>query len=191
MTLFGFSISNPAASLLLFAAGLLLLVSLTRLYFAVIHQLRRVESHWKDVETALQQRGERVPALLSAFTGIASVERELAAVRAVYPHTQEYATPTDRIRAEQELSRSIAALLDAAERIPVTTSGDFSDIADFRIEMRAREQYIAEARERYNEAAEILNLYRQGFPAALFVRSLAPEAAPVFVAADTVVQSET
>jgi hypothetical protein len=193
MTLFGFPIASPAASVLLFAIGVLVLIGMARLYQTVAAQFRRVETAWWDVESALEQRDhllqrdDRIPALAATLSASPNADTLPGAIRQARQQAKEAENRGERILAEQGISCLMASLLTETEtadgRIPY-------DVADLRAEMRAREQYIAEARERYNEAAEGLNAYRRAFPAGLIVRALTPDPAPVFVPADAMLSPD-
>lgn len=194
MTLFGFPIASPAASVLLFVIGVLILIGMARLYQTVVSQFRRVETAWWDVESALEQRDhllqrdDRIPALAATLSASPGAETLPGAIRQARQQAREADSRKERILAEQGISCLMTSLLaetDTSEgRIPF-------DVLDLRAEMRARELYIAEARERYNEAAEGLNAYRHIFPAGIIVRALTPAPAPVFVPADAILTPDS
>jgi len=170
----------PAAAFPLFAAGLLLLAGLVRRYRTLAGLRRRVEAHWVAVETSLTQRGERIVPVVRG----ANDHPQMAALAARVQEAQNEAASApdrgERIAAEQQVSRLLHRLSEQADAAGIREGSEQAELADLLLEMQVREQQIADARERYNEAAAAWNTFRNAFPTGLLARALSPEPAPLF-----------
>jgi LemA protein len=164
-----------------FFLGMLALAALRRTYRMLARLRRAVEEHWQMVETALNRREERVTALVQKARYVPSLAPLADRLKSTKEEAVSAGERDERIGAEQEISRILDSLAERAEAANVREgAGEYADLADILLEMQVREQQIAEAREKYNEAAVAWNTFRNAFPAGLVARSLAPKPAPLF-----------
>lgn len=174
----------PFAAVLLVLGGLLL-TGLHNLWKASSRAWANVETEWAEVEQTLTRRMERLPELSRLFRaclGETDELRRLEAAPAFLP-TEKRA---ERIEAEQRVSRWMTRLRAHAEAaLPALSPAPLAkstrdDFAAELSEAGERERFLAEARERYNEAADALNTLRHSGLRGLLLRTWQAENAPLF-----------
>lgn len=117
---------------------------------AVIALQRRIDKAWANIDVALKQRHDQLPALVAAVRGLMAYEQqvliEVTRARAAY-------SPTDPIPAQAQTAEATTAavrsLFAVVERYPEIKSA--ANVADLQDEIERLEAMIADRRELYND----------------------------------------
>jgi len=137
----------------LFAVGLLLLIVgflAFETYNAVVALRLRIDKAWANIDVALKQRHDMLPALVSAVRGVMQFEQdvleEVARARAAY-------APAEPIPAQAVVSdatsSAIRSLFAVVEQYPEL--GSHRNVLDLQDEIERIEGVIADRRELYND----------------------------------------
>jgi LemA protein len=158
---------KPRAGIMLVAAGLLIVGWSTLTYNGLVRARLAVDAQWAQVETQYQRRVDLVPNLTAAVRGILAQERtvfrDLALARTAYLSAPP-GSP-DRVRAANDLERSLGRLLGVVEAYPQLRNTDV--IARLMDELTGTENRIAIERRRYNERVRTYDTLIQQFPGSL------------------------
>jgi LemA protein len=136
-----------------FAVGLVVAVVLflvVATYNDVVALLRRIDKAWANIEVALQQRHDQLPALVDAVRGVMTFERDVltavTAARAAW-------SPAAPVRQQAEVSaattRAVRTLFATVERYPDVKSA--ANVLALQAEIERIEGVIADRRELYND----------------------------------------
>lgn len=170
-------LTNPIFWVITFFLGILALVGIVLTHRVLQKRYRSLRSAATDLDTAFLQRRSRLSEILPTLTErLPDMSDTISRIIKALLYTEQSVYTPERIAAEQEVSNYVAHLLEVMER---DNSHD-SEIADSRIELRARETYITEARERCNAAAYAWNLTIAPFPTHLFAAALGYDPVPLF-----------
>jgi LemA protein len=152
-----------------FAIGLIvaiLLFIVVATYNDVVALQRRIEKAWANIEVALQQRFDQLPALVDAVRGIMTFERDVltavTAARAAYSPTAPIA---DQAAISAETSRAVRSLFATVERYPEVKSA--GNVLALQHEIERLESMIADRRELYNDQVYRYNTRIAQVPAVL------------------------
>ena len=143
-----------AVELALLVAGLIAFVLVGFLavvtYNDVIGLQRRCERAWANIDVALKQRHDQLPALVSAVRGAMAFEKsvleEVTRTRARY---QPEASIHDQAVVSEETSHAVRSLLAVVERYPDLRSQQ--NVMALQEEIERLETLIARRRELFNE----------------------------------------
>lgn len=136
-----------------FAVGLVIAIVLflvVATYNDVVALQRRIDKAWANIEVALQQRFDQLPALIDAVRGVMTFERDvLTAVtraRAAYapdaPIREQAATAT-------ATTRAVRTLFATVEQYPEVKSA--ANVLSLQDDIERLESMIADRRELYND----------------------------------------
>ena len=144
---------NAPALAAAFAIGLVIAIGLfivIATYNDVVALLRRIDKAWANIEVALQQRHDQLPALVDAVRGIMTFERdvltEVTAARAAYSPTDPI---PDQAATAAATTRAVRTLLATVERYPEIKSA--GNVLSLQHEIERLESMIADRRELYND----------------------------------------
>ena len=155
------------AATALLAVGLLIAGWAVLTYNRLVQARLAVDAQWAQVETQYQRRVDLVPNLTAAAQGILAQERtvlrELALARTAYLSAPP-GSP-GRVRAANDLERSLGRLLAVVEAYPQLRSADV--IARLMDELAGTENRIAVERRRYNDRVRQYDTLVQQFPGSL------------------------
>ena len=159
-----------AIELTLLVAGILTIVLASFLavvtYNDVIGLQRRCERAWANVDVALKQRHDQLPALVSAVRGAMAFEQsvleDVARARARY---QPEAPVHDQAVVSEATSQAVSSLLAVVERYPELRSHE--NVMALQEEIGRLETLIARRRELFNEQVYQYNATIQQVPALL------------------------
>jgi LemA protein len=136
-----------------FAVGLVIAIGLfvvVATYNDVVALQRRIDKAWANIEVALQQRFDQLPALVDAVRGVMTFERgllaEVTAARAAFSPT---APIPDQAATSAETSRAVRSLLATVEAYPELKSA--ANVLALQREIERLESIIADRRELYND----------------------------------------
>ncbi|HEX5824915.1 MAG TPA: LemA family protein [Candidatus Limnocylindrales bacterium] len=164
---------NPAVLAATFAVGtvvaiLVFLVAAT--YNDVVALARRIDKAWANIEVALQQRHDQLPALVDAVRGVMTFERnvltEVTEARAAF--SRNAPIPVQAATSEAT-SRALRTLFATVERYPEVRSAE--NVLSLQQEIERLEAMIADRRELYNDQIYRYNA-RIGQIPAVFLSSL-------------------
>jgi LemA protein len=137
----------------IFAAGLALVVLagiVLVIYNAVVALRLRVDKAWANIEVALTQRFDQIPALVDAVRDYLAYEREtlerVTRARASWSPTQ---TVHDQAIASDATSAAVRSLFAVVENYPDLKSQ--ANVLDLQDEIERLEGIIADRRELYND----------------------------------------
>jgi LemA protein len=144
---------NAPALAAAFAVGIVIAIGffvVVATYNDVVALQRRIEKAWANIEVALQQRFDQLPALVDAVRGLMTFERdvltEVTAARAAYSPT---APIPDQAATSAATSRAVRSLFATVERYPEVKSA--GNVLALQNEIERLESMIADRRELYND----------------------------------------
>ncbi len=144
---------NGPALAAAFAIGVVVAIGLfvvVATYNDVVALQRRIDKAWANIEVALQQRFDQLPALVDAVRGIMTFERDvLTAVTEARAAFAPNAPIPDQAATSAETSRAVRSLLATVERYPEVKSA--ANVLSLQGEIERLESMIADRRELYND----------------------------------------
>jgi LemA protein len=144
---------NPAGLAAAFAVGLvvaIVLFVLVTVYNDVVALQRRIDKAWANIEVALQQRHDQLPALVDAVRGVLAFERDvLVRVSAARAAFSPGAAVPEQAATSAATTRAVRTLLATVERYPDVRSA--ANVLDLQDEIERVEGIIADRRELYND----------------------------------------
>jgi LemA protein len=156
-----------------FAVGLVVAIVLFLViatYNEVVALIRRIDKAWANIEVALQQRHDQLPALVDAVRGVMAIERDvLGAVTRARAAWSRDADVGEQAAASAATSRAVRSLLATVERYPELRSA--TNVLALQAEIERIEGIIADRRELYNDQVYRYNT-RIGQVPAVFLASL-------------------
>ncbi len=144
---------DPASIAALFAVGLLILVvgfMALNTYNAVVALRQRIDKAWSNIDVALKQRFDQLPALVDAVRGVMRFEQDVLVrvteARAAYAPRQ----PVPAAAAvSAQTSAALRSLFATVENYPEIKSA--ANVMDLQDEIERLEGIIADRRELYND----------------------------------------
>jgi LemA protein len=156
-----------------FAVGIVIAILLflaAATYNDIVALARRIDKAWANIEVALQQRHDQLPALVDAVRGLMTFERDVltdvTAARAAFSRT---APIPDQAATSAVTSRALRTLFATVERYPEIKSA--GNVLSLQEEIERLEAMIADRRELYNDQIYRYNA-RIGQVPAVFLASL-------------------
>jgi LemA protein len=156
-----------------FAVGLVIAILLfiaAATYNDIVAVARRIDKAWANIEVALQQRHDQLPALVDAVRGLMTFEREVltdvTVARAAFSRS---APIPDQAATSAVTSRALRTLFATVERYPEIKSA--GNVLSLQEEIERLEAMIADRRELYNDQIYRYNA-RIGQVPAVFLASL-------------------
>lgn len=176
---------SPPAMAAAFAVGLLVAIVLfvaVATYNDVVALQRRIDKAWANIEVALQQRHDQLPALIDAVRGLMTFERDVVtqvtAARAAYSPNAPIPAQAATAAATTQALRSLFATV---ERYPeIRSSGNVLALQE---EIERLEGIIADRRELYNDQVYRLNARIAQVPAVFLAGLFGWRPRPFFDAA--------
>jgi LemA protein len=146
-------------------AAIVLLATILALYNAVVALRFRVDKAWANIEVALKQRYDLLPALVDAVRDYLAYERDtierVTRARAAWSPAQPV---HDQAVASEATSTAVRSLLAVVERYPDLRSQ--TNVLDLQDEIERIEGIIADRRELYNDQVYRYNARIASVPAA-------------------------
>jgi LemA protein len=144
---------TPTVYAAIFAVGLVVLIGVFLVfstYNAIVALQQRTDKAWANIDVALKQRFDQLPALVSAVRGLMAFEQdvltEVTRARAAYAPTQP--VPAQAAVSEQT-SAAVRTLFATVERYPDIKSA--ANVESLQAEIERLEGIIADRRELYND----------------------------------------
>ena len=152
-----------------FAVGLVVAIILflvVATYNDVVALVRRIDKAWANIEVALQQRHDQLPALVDAVRGVMTYERDvLGAVTAARAGWSAAAPIAEQAAASAATTRAVRSLFATVERYPDLKSAE--NVLALQAEIERLEGIIADRRELYNDQVYRYNTRIGQVPAVL------------------------
>lgn len=144
---------TPESLAALFAVALLAVIVafiVVASYNAVMALRQRIDKAWSNIDVALKQRHDQLPALVAAVRGAMAFEQELLTevtrARAAYSPTEPIPDQATHAEATSAAVRSLFAVVEA---YPAVKSQQ--NVLDLQDEIERLEAMIADRRELYND----------------------------------------
>ena len=119
----------------------------------------RVDEAWSDITVQLKRRADLLPNLIETVKGYAQQEKDVLTqvtqARANALQAAQSGDVTQRIEAENQLSRAIMNLQAVAEAYPQLQANQ--NFLDLQAQLKALEEKIAYARQFYNDVVQKYN----------------------------------
>lgn len=175
---------TPSSIAALFAVGLVLLVVaflVVTSYNAVMALIQRIDKAWANIDVALKQRHDQLPALVSAVRGALAFEHDVLAdvteARAAYSPAEPI--PAQAVHADRTTA-AVRSLFAVVEAYPELRSQ--ANVLDLQDEIERLESMIADRRELYNDQVYRYNTRISSVPALLLAPVFGWTARPFFAA---------
>jgi len=140
-------------------------------YNDIVALARRIDKAWANIEVALQQRHDQLPALVDAVRGLMTFERDvLTDVTTARAAFSRNAPIPDQAATSAMTSRALRTLFATVERYPEIKSA--GNVLSLQEEIERLEAMIADRRELYNDQIYRYNA-RIGQVPAVFLASSA------------------
>jgi LemA protein len=148
--------------------GVVLIVGLY--FIAVYNRLVKykveVDNAWSQIDVQLKRRHDLIPNLVETVKGVMNFEKEtLIQVMQARANAIGATNPTDRVKAENEISGGIGRLLAVWENYPDLKSN--KNASELQEELTSTENKIAYSRGYYNDIVANFNALTQQFPSNL------------------------
>jgi LemA protein len=144
---------TPESLAALFAVALVAVVVgfiVVASYNAVMALRQRIDKAWSNIDVALKQRHDQLPALVAAVRGAMAFEQEVLTevtrARAAYSPTEPI---PDQAAHSEATSAAVRSLLAVVEAYPALKSQQ--NVLDLQDEIERLEAIIADRRELYND----------------------------------------
>ena len=165
-----------------FAVGLAIAISLfivVATYNDVVALERRIDKAWANIEVALHQRFDQLPALVDAVRGVMTFERHvLGAVTAARAAWSPGAPVAEQAAVSATTTRAVRSLLATVERYPELQA--VANVLALQAEIERLEGMIADRRELYNDQVYRFNTRIGQVPGALIAPLFGWRARPFF-----------
>jgi len=139
-------------------------------YNDIVALARRIDKAWANIEVALQQRHDQLPALVDAVRGLMTFERDVltdvTTARAAFSRSDPI---PDQAATSAMTSRALRTLFATVERYPEIKSA--GNVLSLQEEIERLEAMIADRRELYNDQIYRYNA-RIGQVPAVFLASV-------------------
>lgn len=175
---------TPSSMAAIFAVGLALLVVgflVVTSYNAVMALIQRIDKAWANIDVALKQRHDQLPALVAAVRGVLAFEHdvltEVAQARAAYSPTEPI--PEQAVHADRTTA-AVRSLFAVVEAYPELRSQ--ANVLDLQDEIERLESMIADRRELYNDQVYRYNTRISTVPTLLLAPVFGWVARPFFAA---------
>ena len=154
-------------------------------YNRFVAQRQLITDSWRDIDVELQRRHDLIPNLVATVKGYAAHEQaifEAVATARANAIQAAGASPTDRERAETDVTQRLGRLFAVAEAYPeLKASANFQQLQH---ELSDTEDRLAAARRFYNGNVRDYNTRVQSFPSNLIASTAHFETETFFDIAD-------
>jgi LemA protein len=148
--------------------GVVLIIGLyfVAVYNRLVKYKVEVDNAWSQMDVQLKRRHDLIPNLVETVKGVMNFEKEtLTQVMQARANAIGATNPTDRVKAENEISGGIGRLLAVWENYPDLKSN--KNASELQEELTSTENKIAYSRGYYNDIVANFNALAQQFPSNL------------------------
>jgi len=154
-------------------------LALMGIYNSLVRLRQQVKNAWAQIDVQLKRRHDLIPNLVNTVKGYAAHEKgTLDAVISARAKATSVTIPSDRIKAEGELSSALGRLLAVSEAYPNLKANE--NFTSLQNELTGTEDKIAFSRQAYNSTVTQFNTAVQTFPAVLIANMLGFKEEPFF-----------
>ena len=153
---------------LLFIVGfaLLLAIYLVSVYNSLVRYRVEVDNSWSQIDVQLKRRHDLIPNLVETVKGVMDFEKNtLTQVMQARATAMGATNPSDRVKAENDITSGLGRLLAVWENYPALKSNE--NASKLQEELTTTENKIAYVRGHYNDVVANYNALTQQFPSNL------------------------
>lgn len=155
--------------LILVAAAAAIVFWAVGIYNRLVRLRNTVKEGWSGIDVQLKRRADLIPNLIETVKGYMDHERDLLTrVTELRARSAAAGSVADKIKAEGELSRSLANLFAVAEGYPELRANQ--NFLQLQTQLGEIEEHIQLARRYYNGTARELNIKVESFPSNLIAQ---------------------
>ncbi len=154
-----------ALVVLLFILGIALLgaIYLVTVYNSLVRFRVEVDNSWSQIDVQLKRRHDLIPNLVETVKGVMDFEKNtLTQVMQARAAAMGATNPSDRVKAENDITSGLGRLLAVWENYPALKSNQ--NASQLQEELASTENKIADVRSHYNDVVANYNALTQQFP---------------------------
>ncbi len=150
--------------------GLLVAIYLVSVYNSLVRYRVEVDNSWSQIDVQLKRRHDLIPNLVETVKGVMNFEKNtLTQVMQARAAAMGATNPSDRIKAENDITSGLGRLLAVWENYPTLKSNE--NASQLQAELTSTENKIADVRGRYNDTVANYNSLTQQFPSNMIAGS--------------------
>ena len=153
---------------LLFILGIALLTAiyLVSVYNSLVRYRVEVDNSWSQIDVQLKRRHDLIPNLVETVKGVMNFEKNtLTQVMQARAAAMGATNPSDRVKAENDITSGLGRLMAVWENYPSLKSNE--NASQLQGELTSTENKIADVRGHYNDVVANYNALAQQFPSNL------------------------
>jgi LemA protein len=164
----------------------------TKVYNGMVAMQETVTSQWGNVETVYQRRSDLIPNFVNTVKGAANFEQTTLTqvIEARAKATSVTIDPTKMTaenmqqfqQAQGQLSSALSRLMVVVEQYPELKATQ--NFRDLQVELEGTENRISVERRKFNEVAQVYNIYIRRFPQNFLAGMFGFQAKPYFEASE-------
>jgi LemA protein len=157
-----------ALLVLVFIFGVALIISLylISVYNQLVRYRVEVDNSWSQIDVQLKRRHDLIPNLVETVQGVMNFEKNtLTQVMEARASAMGATKPSDRVKAENDLTAGLGRLLAVWENYPALKSNE--NASKLQEELTSTENKISYVRGHYNDMVANYNAITQQFPSNL------------------------
>ncbi|HZD60679.1 MAG TPA: LemA family protein [Anaerolineae bacterium] len=148
-------------------------------YNSFVTKSQAVDNQWAQVQTQYQRRFDLIPNLVAATKGTLKQEQKVfGAIAEARTRYAGAATPSQRVRAANQLESALSRLLVVMENYPQLQSN--GTVQQLMAQLEGTENRISVERRRYNDLVRDYNISVKRFPSFMFASMLGFNERPYF-----------
>jgi LemA protein len=153
---------------LLFILGIafLMAIYLVSVYNSLVRYRVEVDNSWSQIDVQLKRRHDLIPNLVETVKGVMDFEKNtLTQVMQARAAAMGATNPSDRVKAENDITSGLGRLMAVWENYPALKSNE--NASQLQEELTSTENKIAYVRGHYNDMVANYNAIAQQFPSNL------------------------
>jgi LemA protein len=147
-------------------AALLIVLYIVSVYNQLVRYRVEVDNSWSQIDVQLKRRHDLIPNLVETVKGVMDFEKStLTQVMQARAAAMGATNPSDRVKAENDITSGLGRLMAVWENYPALKSNE--NATQLQEELSSTENKIAYVRGHYNDVVANYNAMTQQFPANL------------------------
>lgn len=169
---------------ILLGIAVLLALYFISIYNSLVSYRVEVDNSWSQIDVQLKRRHDLIPNLVETVKGVMQFEKDtLTQVMQARSAAMGAANPSDRIKAENDITSGLGRLMAVWENYPTLKSN--VNASQLQEELTSTENKIAYVRGHYNDVVANLNAQVQQFPSNLVAGAFGVQPREFLKAAET------